>query len=314
MPRILFGFAIACWLSLASGALQAQTTSCAIATHAEKIGNGTIVYNVVGSGADILLIHGLFANKEQWNRLACLLADAGFTAIAIDLPGYGKSQPFPLADYTLEREVENLHALMARLRITDINLAGNSMGGAIASLYASRYPGQVRSLAFLGSPEGITRWGQGVVDAIDRGINPFIPTTVAQLDLELGLLFVTPPQIPLASKKSIVADYAARYRHYVQVWNIVNLYGDILTRQPPAKIPTLIVWGNDDRIFDVAGAQELQHRIPGSELHVLPRAGHLLHLEDAAEVAPIYIGFVRAAASTPTNRDSTVAQPTTAAP
>lgn len=293
MPRTLLRIALACCLLAASGTSQAQAANCAITTHSVKIGNGTIVYNEVGSGPDILLIHGLFADKEQWNGLACLLADAGFTAIAVDLPGYGKSQSFGLADYKLEREVENLHALMARLGVAKTDLAGNSMGGAIASLYASRYPGQVRSLAFLGSPQGITRFDQGIAAAIYRGINPFIPVTIAQLDLELGLLFVTPPQIPLADKKSIVAGYVARNRHYVQVWNIVNLYDDVLARQSPAKTPTLIVWGEDDRVFDVAGAQKLQRHIPGSELHLLPHAGHLLHLEDAAEVAPVYINFLR---------------------
>jgi pimeloyl-ACP methyl ester carboxylesterase len=288
---------VTCCLLTAGGTLQAQAASCAITTHSEKIGNGTIVYNEVGSGPDILLIHGLFAEKEQWNGLACLLAEAGFTAIAVDLPGYGKSQVSALADYALEREVENLHALVARLHISEMDVAGNSMGGAIASLYAGRYPGQVRSLAFLGSPQGITRWGKGVADAIYGGINPFIPVTVAQLDLEFGLLFVKPPQIPLADRKRIIAGYVARNRHYVQIWNIVNLYDDVLAHHPPAKTPTLIVWGDDDRIFDVAGAQSLQSHIPGSELHLLPHAGHLLHLEDAAEVAPIYVDFLKAAAS-----------------
>lgn len=269
------------------------TAPCAITTHAEKIGSGTIAYSVVGTGPDVLLIHGLFATKEQWDALACLLADSGYRAIAVDLPGYGKSEGYALPDYRLESEVDKLHALMARLKVERLDLAGNSMGGTIASLYAKRYPRQVRSLAFIGSPLGIISWSPALHDAIFRGINPFIPVDLAQLDQELRLLFVTPPAIPEQDKKDIVANYVRDNRHYVQVWNIVNLYNDVLAQTPPARASTLIVWGDSDQIYDVAGAEKLHRRIPGSELHVLPHAGHLLQAENAADVAPIYVAFLK---------------------
>jgi pimeloyl-ACP methyl ester carboxylesterase len=283
-------------------ALAQNAAGCAIATRAEKIGSGTIVYNVAGAGPSILLVHGLFANKEQWSPLACRLVEAGYQVIAVDLPGYGKSQGYPLTSYPLANEVESLRALMTRLDIKEFDLAGNSMGGAIASLYASRYPRQVRSLAFIGSPLGIIEWSQEMHDAIYRGVNPFIPVDEAQLDLELQLLFVTPPAIPGEHRKAIVADYVRRNRHYVQVWNVVNLYNDILKQRLPARKPTLIVWGDDDRVYNVAGAEKLQRRIPSSNLHHLPRAGHLLHLENAAEVAPIYIDFLRSTGKAPASQ------------
>ena len=53
-------------------------------------------------------------------------------------------------------------------------------------------------------------------------------------------------------------------RHYVQVWNIVTLYDDVLIRTPPSKAATLIVWGDDDRVYPVAGAQKLARHIPRS--------------------------------------------------
>jgi pimeloyl-ACP methyl ester carboxylesterase len=280
------------WLGIA-GTAGAQT--CAPATHSEKLGDGTIVYNSIGTGPAVLLIHGLFADKEQLSPLACLLAAAGYTAIAPDLPGYGKSTGFPLGDYRLEREAEALHALTVRLGLEQLDVMGNSMGGAIAALYATAYPQQVRSLAFLGSPLGITPWAQGIRDAIYGGTNPFIPVTEAELDLELRLLFVKPPDIPPAEKKSIVENYVRHLSHYVQVWNIVNLYDDVLAQARPAQKPALIVWGESDRVFDVAAARRLQQRYRGSELHLLANAGHLLPFEDAAEVAPIYVNFLKTA-------------------
>ena len=157
------------WLTLAAAA--EATAPCSLATRSERIGQGTIVYNSVGSGPQVLLIHGLFANKEQWNELACRLAESGFMAIAVDLPGYGKSERFALPDYALESQVAKLGALTMRLDIQQIDLAGNSMGGTIMALYASRYPRQVRSIAFIGSPlasatgtrEFATRYGKASI-------------------------------------------------------------------------------------------------------------------------------------------------------
>jgi alpha-beta hydrolase superfamily lysophospholipase len=64
-----------------------SSAPCAIDTRSVPIAGGTIAYNVAGSGPTVLLIHGLFADKEQWNALACKLVDAGYRAVAVDLPG-----------------------------------------------------------------------------------------------------------------------------------------------------------------------------------------------------------------------------------
>src|SRR5262249_41860755 len=154
-----------------------------------RIAGGTIAYNVAGRGATILLLHGLYASKEQWSALACQLAERGYRTIAVDLPGYGKSDGYAITDYRLESQVGKLHSLLGRLGVASFHLAGNSMGGAIAALYADRYPREVESLAFIGSPLGIVDWNRGVREAIYRGVNPFIPVDERELDLEMGLLF-----------------------------------------------------------------------------------------------------------------------------
>jgi abhydrolase domain-containing protein 6 len=288
------------YFAAAQDAPPSAGAACAITTSTTKIGAGTIAYNTVGAGPDVLFIHGLFANKEQWNALACMVGDAGYRAIALDLPGYGASQGFALADCAIDREVELVRAFVVRLGIARVDIVGNSMGGTIAARYARRYASDVRTLAFLGAPLGVVGWNQGVRDAILHGTNPFIPVTDAQLDIELRLLFVTPPTLPAPERQKIVAEYVGHNRHYVQVWDVVNLFDDVLTRSTMARVPTLIVWGVDDGIYDIAGAGKLQRRIPGSELHELRHAGHLLPVENAADVAPIYFAFLKGAASTPT--------------
>jgi pimeloyl-ACP methyl ester carboxylesterase len=178
------------------------------------------------------------------------------------------------------------------------------MGGTIATLYANRYKGQVRSLAYIGAPLGVIGWGPDLRRAFYRGINAFIPVTGYQFELELRLLFVNPPTIPAPEKRAIVGDYVAQNRHYVQAWNIVNLYDDALRQPPMPVLPALILWGQEDRIYPVTGAATLQHELPGSELHTLPAAGHLLLMENADEVASIYLRFLQSpSTSLPTRAD-----------
>ncbi len=267
--------------------------SCTIATHSVTVGNGTLFYNQVGTGRAILLLHGLFASKEQWESMMCQLSEAGYQAIAPDLPGYGNSSGFTVRDYTLENQVALLHEFMNQLKINSFDVAGSSMGGTIATLYSQRYPEQVRSLAFIGSPLGVIGWANSVRESIFEGVNPFIPITKEQFDLEISLLFVTPPPIPDSVKAEKVNDYITRNRHYQQIWDIVNLYDDVLCQKPLMQLPTLVIWGKEDRIYDIRGVNRLQRCISGSEIIQLPKAGHLLLMENAAEAASDYIRFLR---------------------
>jgi len=268
-------------------------STCTIATHSVSIGTGILSYNTVGNGPAIVLLHGLFADKEQWNSMMCRLSDAGYRTIAPDLPGYGNSNGFTLVQYALENQVELIHELINDLRIDTFDLAGSSMGGAIAALYTQHHPQQVRSLAFIGSPLGVIDWTRSVREAIYQGINPFIPITKEQFDLEIGLLFVNPPKIPGSVKAEKVKDYIARNRHYQQVWDIVNLYDDAMCQSPSIQAPTLIIWGEDDKIFDVSGASRLQCCIPNSKMLKFPKAGHLLLMENAEAAASTYLNFLQ---------------------
>lgn len=291
--RLIFVMLVLCGLvSDAAVNSQASASGCAIATHSAPISNGTLSYNSVGTGQPILLLHGLFASKEQWNSMMCQLSEAGYRAIAPDLPGYGNSTGFATRDYALENQVALLHQLTNKLGIRSFDIAGSSMGGAIATLYSQRYPQQLRSLALIGSPLGVTDWAWSVRNSLFDGVNPFIPTTKEQFDLEMSLLFVTPPTIPDSVKTEKVNDYITRNRHYQQIWDIVNLYDDILCQGRLAQLPTLAIWGREDKIYDIRAADRLLRCIPVSQTIRLPKAGHLLLMENSVEATADYLRFL----------------------
>ena len=267
--------------------------TCSLQPRSLPLAGGTVVYHDAGAGPGVVLVHGLFANKEQWNAMACRVAAAGYRVIAPDLPGFGASQGFPVTVYRLEMQATLLQAFLRRLEVHRYHLAGNSMGGAIGSMVAERFPQDVAGLAFIGAPLGVVPWNTPLREAIEAGVNPFIPVTTAQLDLELALLFVAPPALPAATKDALVAPYVRDNLHYVQVWNIVNLYGDVLIARPPATPRALIVWGAQDRIYSVQGAPLLARALPRSELHVLADAGHLLHVERPEIAADLLVDWLR---------------------
>ena len=289
----LFLLILALSLTEARVHAEASISPCNIEVKTSSIGNGTIQYLRVGKGTPILLLHGLFAQKEQWSALACYLSSAGYLVVAPDLPGYGKSMPFATVDYKLENQVAILRQFTNALNMQKFDIAGSSMGGAIASMYARIYPSQVRSLAFIGAPLGVGAWSTQVKSALYQGINPFIPISAEQLNLEMQLLFYKPPVLSEVIQQSLISDYQKQNRHYQQIWDIVNLYMYEIEKNPPSPLPTLIMWGKEDGIFEVKDVRRLQQKYPKNRHFIIEGAGHLLMLEKPEVAANTYKEFLR---------------------
>ena len=268
-------------------------TTCAPQNGSVQLEQSSIQYFRVGSGAPVMLLHGLFAQKEQWTQFACQLATGGYTVFAPDLPGYGQSVGFPIETYQLSKEVESIHAFAQKIGLKTFHIAGNSMGGAIAALYAQKYPSEVKSIAFIGAPMGVVGWSPQMREAITAGINPFIPITVDQFNLELSLLFAKPPSIDPAVKEAVVSEYVKNNRHYQQVWDIVNL--DIFVLKMPKKTlkPTFITWGKEDGVFNIVGRPLLNQQFPNHVSYELKNMSHLVMLEQPNEIVDLYLPFLK---------------------
>lgn len=266
---------------------------CAPQNQSIQVGPSAIQYFKMGEGSPILVLHGLFAQKEQWTDFACQLAKNGFAVYAPDLPGYGQSTGFPIESYQLIKEVELIHRFTQKLNLNAFNIAGNSMGGAIAAMFAHQYPNEVKSIAFIGAPMGVISWSPQLKDAIYAGINPFIPITVQQFDLEMRLLFAKPPELDQAIKEAAVTEYTKNNRHYQQVWNIVNLDINVLESAPDSKKPTFITWGKEDGVFNISGRKRVDKKFPNHASYELKDVAHLVMLEKPKEIADLYLQFLR---------------------
>lgn len=280
--------------ALVVGAAEAWSapSSCQFTVSSATVTGGDVVYGRVGEGPPVVLLHGLFAEKGQWQGLACLLAASGYSAIAPDLPGFGRSTGFPVAVYRIANQATLLDEFANALGLREFALAGNSMGGAIAALYAKAHPQRIRSVAFIGAPLGTSDWSDDVRATIFSGVNPFIPLDGKELDLELALLFVKPPSLPDAVRDALVHEYNDRYRHYVTVWNIVTLDLDVLRPMQRFPVPTLAIWGTEDHVFSIGDAATLRDRLPAKSFIALEGAGHLPQVEVPERIASIYLPFL----------------------
>lgn len=274
---------------------QADNTGigCQFIDGAAPIKSGVIKYFQIGTGQPMLLLHGLFAQKEQWLDFACNMSRHGYAVYAPDLPGYGQSTGFPIESYKLSEEVKSIHQFVQSLGLQTFHVAGNSMGGAIMAKYNTQYPDNVQSMAFIGAPLGVIGWSPQVRSAIFKGVNPFIPINLNQFDLEMSLLFFKPPTISSEIKESAIKEYVSNNLHYQQVWNIVNLDLMTLEENQVSTTPTFIAWGLHDGVYNIAGKKLLDKIFPHGVSLTIANAAHLVMLEQAMEVSDEYLTFLK---------------------
>lgn len=282
-------------IAISSNANVSDTKALSSAIHTEKIliDHHYIVYNVVGEGKNILLLHGMFGSKEQWQQFMLLLAEKGYHVITPDLPGYGKSQGYPLAAYAPAAQVQLIRKLTQKLDLKETNIAGNSMGGLVAALYAKNYPDQILSLAFLGAPFGVKTPHKSPADVLlQQGINPFIPTTRQEFDQEMRILFTHPPQLEAKKIEKRIAQYKLDREKDSYIWSEVQNYHSVFNKNFSLKCPTLIIWGERDKAIDISGANILKNNIQGSQLITIANGSHLLFMENPKEIAEDYLHFL----------------------
>jgi pimeloyl-ACP methyl ester carboxylesterase len=265
-----------------------------------QVAGARVVYLEGGQGDVILLLHGFGGNKDHWTRVAKFLTPS-YRVIAPDLPGFGDSDLLEGADYSIPAQAERVRAFAEALELGPVHLGGSSMGGNIAGFYAARYPDRVRSLWLL-APLGIEGAQTSEVEAlINAGEeSPLIIERARQFDRLLEFVFEDRPWIPDPVREHLAVEAAARYHHYHWIHDQIRRQdagtsGPATPLQPELagrEIPTLVVWGQEDRVLDVSGAALLASVMPAARLQILPGVGHLPMIERPEETAELYLQFL----------------------
>lgn len=265
----------------------------------------------------ILLIHGLGGSRDNWNRVAHHLTPY-YHVVSPDLPGSGDSKI--AADYDLQPATmtESLRRFTETLKIEkNLNVAGHSMGGTIAGLYASMYFTETQSLLLV-DPAGVFATSK----------SPFMkdPTLIRQLivqkpgDLKnvLKIAMHDAPFIPsdlLVAQEKVMIDHAPTMIKLVEKLIVLNQSytpDSFATVVKSIEAPTLVIWGKEDKIIDVGVVPELMGLLKDKRPPViLDRVGHTPILEAEQLVVQAYLPFLSKAVAAP-NKFATTAAPTPA--
>lgn len=240
----------------------------------------------------ILLLHGFSADKENWLRFSQHIPD-NYQIYALDLLGHGQHEIDLSRDYSIESQVAYLEQFVTQKIDQTFHLIGNSMGGAIASLYAAQFPDKVKSLMLI-SPAGVHDIPSDMDKLIETGPNPLIADTTEQFYNVLNFVMEDPPFIPDAilnvqAEKS-VARYALNQKIFTDIRN--DLKKQLERNFSSITSPTFILWGKQDRVINSANIDRYASLIQDSEFRVLEGIGHLAMLEAPKLSAGTFINLV----------------------
>lgn len=260
----------------------------------------TVHYLAGGSGEPVVLLHGIFAEKDHWVDFARPLTGR-YRVIAPDLPGFGESGRLPDQTYDYATQTERLKTLLDALGLKRVHLAGNSMGGTLAALFALRYPERVASVALIGAPHGIKTPRPSVMDGwIDAGKTPLVVHDAAQFAQMMDLLFTQRPFLPYPVLHAAQTEAVRNAPSNTQLWKEQLKDRYLLDARIGAlQQPTLVLWGADDRLFDASGADVLRSRLKNPHIQVLPGVGHLPMMEAPQATAQAYLRFLDKLAPAP---------------
>jgi len=247
----------------------------------------------------ILLLHGFGVSLHLWDGWAPLLAQR-FRVIRCDLPGFGLTGADPTRDYSDERAVAILVAMLDALGVARAHVIGSSMGGRIAWRLAAEHPDRVERLVLM-APDGFAEDGR-----YDR------PAKLSWLFRLLPWLLPERPlrRIAAAGHGDPATLTEAIFRRTHDLLRAPGVRRAMLDRMAGARrsdpaaflaritAPTLLLWGDKDRMIPHAHAEDYARAIPSAETVVLPGLGHA-PMEEAPEasLAPVLAFLSRAASA-----------------
>jgi pimeloyl-ACP methyl ester carboxylesterase len=253
-----------------------------------------IVYAEGGAGDTIIMLHGFGGNKDNWPRFAKYFTP-NYRVIIPDLPGFGDSSKPQNAKYSIMSQVERVNLFAKELKLTKFHIVGNSMGGSIAGNYAATYPDMVKTLALFDSAGVTSPVKSERALLLEKDINPLVVKDAKGYDGLLEICFNKPPQLPSLIKKYLAKKAMEDTPLNEKIFNEIT-YTDINALESKLNIitaPTLIVWGDSDKVIDVSSVPIFKKNIKGSKSAIIKECGHLPMMEKPRETASVYQDFLK---------------------
>ena len=253
--------------------------------------------------APLVLIHGTSSSRHTWEGWVAALKSQR-RVITFDLPGFGLTGPFAGQytpdDYRGDTLARFVIDLLDHLRLQQVVLGGNSLGGEVAWRVASLAPTRVQRLILVDAsgydfvPENMPLgFRLARLPVISRLSEHFLPRGL----VEASVLSV------YGDPRKVNAALVERYeeitlregnRRALRLRMQQLEMGEHAARIPQLKLPTLVIWGAKDQLIPPAYAERFARDIAGSRLVVFPELGHVPMEEDPVRTADLVRGFLAA--------------------
>lgn len=239
-------------------------------------------YTDEGKGEVLVLVHGTAASLHTWNEWVKVLKKS-FRVIRMDLPAFGLTGPSVARDYSIAAYVRFLENFFAQLKIKQVNIVGNSLGGQIAWHYAAAHTDDVNKLVLIDSA------------GLPRAKPIPLPMRLARSSL-LGPLarYISPKFLVRKSLKDVYFDdglvtdeLVERYytmalregNRQAFIDRAVQMTEDTGEGLERIRLPTLIMWGRHDAWIPVELAESFHKKLGWSQVVIYDNAGHVPHEE-----------------------------------
>ena len=263
-----------------------------------------VTYRRMGEGPAIVLIHGITSSSRTWRSVMPALARR-HTVIAPDLLGHGGSAK-PRGDYSLGAYASGVRDLLALLGIRRVTVVGHSLGGGIAMQFAYQFPERLERLVLVDS------------GGLGNEVNPVLrAATLPGAEYVMPLLFNEHARSlgraigaalgkvgirgsadvrGLAEGVDSLADAEARRAFVHTARSVIDPLGQRVDARDrlylSEKVPTLLVWGRQDRIIPMGHGEDAHALMPHSRLEIFDRAGHFPFNDDPARFVALIEDFV----------------------
>ena len=244
--------------------------------HTAATRSGEISYIDLGAGPVALFVHGIATNAYLWRHVMDALSGQR-RCIAVDLPLHGQSPVTAEQDLSLAALAAGLDDFCETLGLTGIDLVANDTGGAIAQIFAARYPQRLATLTLTNCdtvdnlpPDAF----KPMVELAAAGkLAPSAVAMIANLEAAAQVSFASGYEHLDRIDRDVIRSYLEpcfgtmeRARQFERL--LVSLdVGDLQAVMPELReltVPTLVVWGTGDAFFDVSWAYWLRDTIPGT--------------------------------------------------
>ncbi|MEM7281718.1 MAG: alpha/beta fold hydrolase, partial [Pseudomonadota bacterium] len=209
-----------------------------------KLEDLTITYlERPSSGPTIVLLHGFAGDKDNWTRFARFIPD-GYRLLIPDLPPFGESVAEGSNGFRVSTQAERVVRFIDHMQVSEFHLAGNSMGGHIASLIALRVPDRLLSLTLIDSAGVEPLVSTEFVEQAKQGNSLLLINDPVEYAGLLAFAMKDPPYIPKRFQYLLGTRLVENNDLFESVFSdLVSGYIPLEDKLDQITVPTLVMWG-----------------------------------------------------------------------